>query len=118
MTKELKNTEEYYNELLKETKEKATKIYENLSTDKEISLDDDKEFIKKSLDRVNNLLNNADFHEEDFLLELQSYLKRIESMLNHLDSTTDQKKKGSILHRYKYTILKTLLDLEYEIGTI
>lgn len=118
MIKDLENTKEHYEFLLKDTKEKATRIYEKISQNKETTLNEDKKFVKKSLDSIELLLEGADCHSGDFLLELQSYLKRIDSMLNHLKETKDEKKKSGILHRYKYTLLKSLLDLEYEIGSI
>lgn len=118
MIKDLENTKEHYEVLLNDIKEKATKIYEKIAENKETTLDEDKKFVKKSLDKIELLLEEADCHNEDFLLELQSYLKRIDSMLKHLEVTKDEKKKSGILHRYKYTLLKSLLDLEYEIGSI
>lgn len=118
MMKDLKNTQEHYEFLLKDTKEKATKIYEKISENKETTLDEDRKFVETSLDKIELLLKEADCHNSDFLLELQSYLKRIDSMLNHLEDTKDEKKKSGILHRYKYTLLKSLLDFEYEIGSI
>lgn len=118
MIKDLENTREHYEFLLDDIKEKATKIYEKISENKENTLHEDRKFIKESLDKIELLLEEADSDNEDFLLELQSYLKRIDAMLKNLEDTNDEKKKSGILHRYKYTLLKSLLDLEYEIGSI
>lgn len=115
----LKETKEYYEKMLVEIKKRATDIYEKISSEKEENLEEDKKFIKESIKTVADLMSKANYKEEDFLLELQSYLMRIDAAIKHIEEDENDKgKKKGILHRYKYTILKTLLDLEYEIGTI
>lgn len=110
----------YYENLLSNIKIKATEIYERISSNTEnITLNNDKDFINTALDTTEILLKKANMQNEDFLLELQSYLKRIQSLLNHYDNDNNSiKEKHGLLHKYKYRILRGLLELEYEIGTV
>ncbi|MFR5266904.1 hypothetical protein [Clostridium sp.] len=110
--------EEYYENLLNNIKTHASEIFEKISSNKEIDVQDNEEFINTSLDTIEILLKQSTMHNEDFLLELQSYLKRIQSLLGHYNKTENHEEKKGLLHKYKYRILKGLLDLEYEIGTI
>lgn len=110
--------EEYYENLLNNIKTHASEIFEKISANKEINVKDDEEFINTSLDTIEILLKQSTMHNEDFLLELQSYLKRIHSLLGHYNKAESHEEKKGLLHKYKYRILKGLLDLEYEIGTI
>lgn len=109
----------YYENLLNNIKTKATEIYERISSNSEnITLNNDKDFINTALDTTEILLQKATIQNEDFLLERQSYLKRIQSLLNHYDNDDNNKEKHGLLYKYKYRILRGLLELEYEIGTV
>lgn len=110
----------YYENLLNNIKTQSTVIYERISSNSEnITLEDDKDFISTALDTLDILLKKANMKNEDFLLELQSYLKRIQSLLSHYENTdNNHEDKQGLLHKYKHRILRGLLELEYEIGTV